>query len=152
LRLQDRAVLSFAGLLRQVGGGALASPLGQWRLVAHRRVGVDRLLAGPASPATALDAPSQEVEPLVDVADPRLGLRQAQAHRGQHRRHLIPERFGVAAGAGDHDHEVVRVADQPHDRATSAAMLDTPPLRSERFPLAGEALVQHGQGDVGQQW
>ena len=40
-----------------------------------RRVGVDRLLAGPASPVAALDTPPQEVEALVDVADPRLLFR-----------------------------------------------------------------------------
>ena len=64
---------------------------------------------------------------------------------------LVPERFGVVAGAGDHDHEVVRVADESHDRFPGAATLGARPFRSERFPLACEVLVQHGQGDVGQQ-
>src|SRR5215510_12699215 len=41
-------------------------------------VGVDRLLAVVSSPGAALDVPSQEVETLVDVADPRLGFRQAK--------------------------------------------------------------------------
>ncbi len=63
-----------------------------------RRVGVDRCLAGPSSPGPALDAPPQEVEPLVDVADPRLGLRQAQAHRSKYRADLVPQRFGIVTG------------------------------------------------------
>ncbi len=70
------------------------------------RVGVDGSLAGPALPGPALDARPQEVEPLVEVADPRLLFRQAQAHRSEHRGHFAPERFGVVAGAVDHDHEV----------------------------------------------
>jgi hypothetical protein len=78
------------------------------------------------------------VEPLVDVADPRLLFRQAQAHRGEHRTDLIPERFGVVAGAADHDHEVVRVADELHDRAAGATVLDAGPFRAERFPLGGK--------------
>src|ERR1700694_2128033 len=49
---------------------------------------------------------------------------------------------------GDEDHEVVRVADEPHDRATGAAMLAACPFRAERLVLACEMLVQHGQGDV----
>ena len=65
-----------------------------------------------ASLGVALDAPSQEVEALVDVADPRLRLRQAQAHRREYRCHLVPQRFGVVAGASDHDHEIVRIADE----------------------------------------
>jgi hypothetical protein len=42
-----------------------------------RGVGVDSGLAGPASPGATLDAPAEKVEPLVDVADPRLLDRQA---------------------------------------------------------------------------
>jgi hypothetical protein len=37
-----------------------------------RRVGVDGSFAASALPGAALDAPAQEVEALVDVADPRL--------------------------------------------------------------------------------
>ncbi len=44
-------------------------------------VGVDRLLAGPSPPVAALDAPAEEVEPLIDMADPRLLDRQAHANR-----------------------------------------------------------------------
>jgi hypothetical protein len=35
LRFQDRAALSFTGLLRQSGGGVLSSPLGSWCFAAH---------------------------------------------------------------------------------------------------------------------
>ena len=64
---------------------------------------------------------------------------------------LIPERFGVAAGAVDHDHEVVRVADESHGRDPGTSTLGASPLRAERFPLGGEVLVEDRQGDVGQQ-
>jgi hypothetical protein len=37
----------------------------------------------------ALDAEAQEVEAIIDVADPRLLVRQAQAHRREHRRRLV---------------------------------------------------------------
>jgi len=56
---------------------------GHAHLVYHREqrllrwVGVDRSFAGSASPASALDAPAEEVESLIDVTDPCLGLRQA---------------------------------------------------------------------------
>lgn len=89
--------------------------------------------------------------PSFDVTDPRLGFRQAQAHRGKYRADLVAERFGVVAGAVDHDHEVVRVSDEPHGRFPGAAALGASPFRAERFPLRGEVLVQHGQSDVGQQ-
>jgi len=51
----------------------------------------------------------------------------------------------------DEDHEVVCVADEFHDRTPGTSMLGARPLRSECFPLGGEVLIQHGQGDVGQQ-
>jgi hypothetical protein len=41
-----------------------------------RRVGVDRGLPASASPGSALDVPAEEVEPLIDVADPALLDRQ----------------------------------------------------------------------------
>ena len=44
----------------------------------------------------------------------------------------------------DHDHEVVGVADEFHDRAAGAAMLDASPFRSERLPLVLEVLVENG--------
>jgi hypothetical protein len=43
-----------------------------------RGVGVDRSLAASSPLVPALDAPAQEVEALIDVADPRLLFRQAQ--------------------------------------------------------------------------
>ncbi|WP_020496907.1 hypothetical protein [Sciscionella marina] len=56
-----------------------------------------------------LDAPTEEIEALVDMGNPRLGVRQAQTHRRQNRRHHIPHFFGVVTIAGDHDQEVVRL-------------------------------------------
>ncbi len=47
----------------------------------------------------ALDTPPQEVQPLVDMGDQGLFLRQAQAHRGQDPDDLLAEGFGVAFGA-----------------------------------------------------
>jgi hypothetical protein len=41
-----------------------------------RRVGVDSFLPASVSPGSALDAPAEEVEPLIDVADPALLDRQ----------------------------------------------------------------------------
>ncbi len=90
-------------------------------------------------------------KPSSRVADPRLLLRQAQAHRSEHRADLAPQRLGVVAGAGDHDHEVVRVADELHGRDASATVLAACPLWAEGFPLACEVLVQAGKRDVGQQ-
>src|SRR5439155_2170003 len=105
-------------------------------------VGVDRSFAGPASPGSPLDAVSEEVEPLVDMADPRLLLRQAQADRSEHLASLIPQRFGVLAGSFDHHHEVVRIADEAIGRDPGFAMLGARPFRSELLPLAREVLVQ----------
>src|ERR1700757_762428 len=139
---------------QQVGKRSMLLSAGERSDLVHRRgqsllrwVGVDRSLAGPASSRSPLDAVSEEVETLVDVADPRLLLRQAQTHRSEHRAGLVPERFGVLAGAFDHHHEVVRVADQAIGRTTSFAMLRARPFWPELLPLAGEVLVQHGQGD-----
>ena len=58
------------------------------------RVGVDVVPVG-ASFAVTLDAPPEEVEALVDVGDQGLLRRQAQTHRGQDRRDLLPQRLGV---------------------------------------------------------
>jgi hypothetical protein len=104
-----------------------------------------------ASDAAALDVPPQELEALIDVDHPRLVGRQAQTHRREHCGYLVPQRVGVVARAVDHDEEVIRVADQSHGRTACAAMLGACPFGTERFPFAGEVLVQDGQGDVRQQ-
>jgi Iap family predicted aminopeptidase len=57
----------------------------------------------------------------------------------------------VFATPAHHDHEVVGVTDELHDRAAAAAMLDARPFRAKRCPFGSEVLVQHGQGDVEQQ-
>jgi hypothetical protein len=57
----------------------------------------------------------------------------------------------VGALADDEDHEVVGVADELHDRTTSAPVLGACPCRTQRRVLGGEVFIQHGQGDVGQQ-
>jgi hypothetical protein len=61
------------------------------------------MLPAQASPSSALDAPAEEVEPLIDVADPALVDRQAQAHRRENRPNLTPKRVGVGAGAVQQD-------------------------------------------------
>jgi hypothetical protein len=43
----------------------------------------------------------------------------------------------------DDDHEVVGVADELHDRASGAAMLDAAPVRSERLPFGAEVLIEN---------
>jgi hypothetical protein len=99
-----------------------------------------------------LDAKSQEVEAFVNVGDLRLALRQAQAHRNQHRGHLGSQRLGVRLGSRHQHHEVVREADEAVGGepvgATPKALI---PGRAHRLPRPGEVLVQVGQGDVGQQ-
>ncbi len=52
------------------------------------------------------DAPAEEVEPLVYVADPRLLRRRRRPIGARHRGDFHPKRFGVVAGAVHHDHEV----------------------------------------------
>ena len=96
-------------------------------------------------------AEPEEVEPLVDMADPALLDRQAQAHWCEHAAELRPERFGVRSGAGDHHDEIIRIADESIGRDAFTAPLGARPARAERFPLAREVLVQHRQCDVGQQ-
>ena len=58
----------------------------------------------------------------------------------------------LLAGAVDHDHEVVRVADEPVGCATTLADALAP---VHSVPIAshscGEVIVEDGQGDVGQQ-
>jgi hypothetical protein len=53
--------------------------------------------------------------------------------------------------AGDHDHEVVGIPHELHDRAAGPPVLDALPFRTERRPAGGEVLIQNRQGDVGQQ-
>ena len=60
-----------------------------------------------------LDAPTQEIQTLIDMGDHRLLGREAKPHRTEHRCHLGQERFGLRPVAGHHDHEVVRVPDEP---------------------------------------
>src|ERR1700733_8080153 len=65
-----------------------------------RRVGVDRLLSGLAPSVPALDVPSEEVEPVVYVASPRLGLRETQADRCQDSTDLIAQCLCMFASSG----------------------------------------------------
>src|SRR5215207_5787366 len=144
---------------QQVGERAMRCPPGQPSYLVEdrsqrllRRVGIDVAFPGLVTfLAATLDAPAEEVEPVVYVDDSGLGLRQAQTYRLQHRRHITPQRFGIGPVAVDHNHEVVGAADELHDRAPGAAMLDAPPFRPERLPFGVEVLIENGQGDVGQQ-
>src|SRR5262249_43289444 len=113
--------------------------------------GVDVVL-GRAPLNLPLDAKTKELEPLVDMANPALGNRQAQAYRREHRCNLIPKRFGISAVAVDHDTKIVRIADDFHCRDSGAPMLGACPARAERLPLRVEVLVENGQGDIAEQW
>jgi hypothetical protein len=105
-----------------------------------------------ASPLlVALDAPPQEVDALVDMADARLGLRQAQAHGGQHRCDLVLELLGVRLGAGHHDDEVVRVADQPPGGLPALTPIVALGGGPHCLPGPSGMLVQHRQGQVAEQ-
>ena len=54
--------------------------------------------------------------------------------------------------ARDEDDEVVGVADETVVRqAVAASFLSLLLDRHRRLPLPGEVIIQHGQGDVGQQ-
>ena len=53
-------------------------------------------------------------------------------------------RFSIVTDAADHDHEVIRVADEAHEWLPDPVTLGTCPLRSERFPLLDEVLVEGG--------
>lgn len=146
-------------LAQQLGERSMSLPAsGPAHLVHDRRerllgrVGVDRSLAGSPLPAATLDALPQEVEPLVDVADPALLDRQAQAYRREHCCELVPKRFGISAIAVDHDAKIVRIADNLHGRDSGAPMLGACPVRAERLPLRVEVLVEYGQGDIAEQW
>jgi hypothetical protein len=96
-----------------------------------------------ASFGLPLDTEPEEVDPLVKVADPGLGCRQAQAHRRQRGGCLVWERLGVRSGAADQHDPVVGVADQPN------AGLPASPLGWWGRLAPGEVLVEHAQGDVG---
>lgn len=102
--------------------------------------------------AVTLDAKPEEVEPLVDVNHLSLDLGQAQPERGQDRCHLITQPFGRTARAVHHDDEVIRIADEaPIGLAMAAAPLALRRGCHHLLPLPGEMLIQHQQGDVGQQ-
>src|ERR1700712_1351018 len=76
------------------------------------RIGVDESPGG--SPfAVAVDPPPEEIQPVIDVGDQRLGHGQAQAHRGQDSSDALLEGFGVGLGAVDDPAPVVRIPDQP---------------------------------------
>jgi len=75
----------------------------------------------------ALDTPAEEVEPFVYVTDSRFLFRQPWTDRNENRRHLIPERFGVLSGPVDQDHEIIRIADEPHHRFSGATTLNAGP-------------------------
>src|SRR6266545_2098897 len=109
-----------------MSAGSASAPCAGSRGSLLRRVGVDVVVPGAAFPSAA-DVPAEEVEALVDRADPRLLGRQAEPERREHLCDLAPERLRIAAAAGDHHHEVVRVADEPGNSAALAAMLDAPP-------------------------
>ena len=97
-------------------------------------------------------AEAQEVEALVDVGDPRLAVRQAQAHRGEHRCGLVTHGLGVGTSAGHQHHEVVRIADEPVRGQTRAPpLLARARVRAHRRPGRDEVLVEDREGDVGQQ-
>ena len=64
----------------------------------------------------------------------------------------VAQRLGVFPLAGDEDDEVVGVADESVVRqAMAAAFLSLLLDGHRRLPLPGEVIIQHGQGDVGQQ-
>ena len=89
-----------------------------------------------------LDAVAQEYEAVVDMGDVGFGLRQRQPHG----------RLGVLAAAVDSYHEVIGVSSQPIVRQslppTHLALVGSGRLRC---PKRGEVLIEHAQGDVGQQ-
>jgi len=69
--------------------------------------------------------------------------RQAQSHARQNLRNLSLEALGVRLITGDHDHEVVRVTDEPIGGLTVAA---TPspvdPVGHLALPDLGEVLIE----------
>jgi len=74
----------------------------------------------------------------------------AQPQRRKDCCHLTAQRLGIGLGAVDHDDEVVGVADQP-PRAQTLAPSRLAVLGVPASPLLLEVLIQHRQGDVGQQ-
>lgn len=96
------------------------------------------------------DADSQEVEALVDVDDLCLLLGQAKAHRSEDRCDLFAQALGVGAGAVDHDHKGVRVADEAVGRESLAPSPMASAGVAHRLPRVGEVFVECGQGDVGE--
>src|SRR6266536_2353660 len=115
-----------------------------------KKIGVDIAAVGPWF-AAALDVPAEELKAFVDVGDHRLAGRQAKPNGRQDRRHLVEQGFGVCLATSHHDHEVVRIPDQPVV-GFSAAASPGPLGVGAAWPagLVGEVLVKHRQGDVGQ--
>src|SRR5262249_40532829 len=115
-------------------------------------VGVNQTLAR-ASLLVPLDAEAEKVEALVNVSDPRLGLREPQPNGTQHPCHLVAQGYGVVALAGHQNHEVVRVADEAGGRQTVApSPLPRAGGVAKSRPCLGEVLVERTERNVGQQW
>jgi hypothetical protein len=96
------------------------------------RIGVD-VVHVRASLAVTLDTPAEKVEAVINMGDQSLLLRQAQSHRGQDLRDLLPPGFGVFLGALDDQAPVVGIA---HQLERWQATPQTPRLldRSRRRP------------------
>ena len=93
-RIQPTQQVSKRSMFRPASQRPQLADHGGQRLLG--RVGVDRLLARSTTSVSALDVPAEEVEPLIDVHDPRLGHRQAQTHRREHRP-CLPTMTGAEA-------------------------------------------------------
>ena len=102
--------------------------------------------------AFPLDPEPEELDPVLDVAHPCLAGRQAQPDRGERLLHLLPQRFGVGSGSGDHEDQIIRVADEspvPQPRSPPRPALVG---GAHLLPvLGGEVVVERRQRDVGQQ-
>lgn len=107
----------------------------------------------PVAPSHPLDAEAEEHEPVVDVRNVCLLLREGHPQRaGQQLSDLGPQRFGVGPAAVHEHDEVVGEAHQPIVRQPFAAALLTPPRRAHVALFdPREVPVEDGQVDVGQQ-
>jgi len=76
------------------------------------------------------------------VDDLGLGLAEPQAQWCQDVGDLCAQRFGVLAGAVDHHHEIVRVADQAVGPAATLADASASRVAAGRLPDLGEVLVE----------
>src|SRR6266851_5211406 len=82
---------------------------------------------------------------------PRFRFRQAQADRGQHPCHHLPQRLSVGAGTRDQDHEVVGVpTDPPDPKPLPSAPFTLIGCGHLLLVLPGEMLVEGRQGDISQ--